>query len=116
MAHLIFLSLPFPSPPPLPPFTHPPLQDGDASSALVSIRDYHSLEQAKGSYTVFNIYVRGEYCTSRRYSELANFYKRLKARFPWNKFPPFPGKKMNGLMSSTLGVRAHVMMAGCIEA
>jgi hypothetical protein len=85
---------------------HPPVQASNASAALVSIRDYHSLEQAKGSYTVFNIYVRGEYCTSRRYSELANFYKRLKARFPWNKFPPFPGKKMNGLMSSTLGVSA----------
>lgn len=84
------------------------MQTGNAAM-LVSVRDYHSVNKPmnKGNFTVFNIYVRGEYRSSRRYSELADLYKRLKARFPWHKFPVFPGKKLNGLMSSTLGVSAR---------
>lgn len=69
--------------------------------------DYHSVPNTQGkagSFTIFNIYIHGEYATSRRYSEFADLHKRLKLRFQWHKFPTFPGKKVNGLTGSTLGV------------
>ncbi|EGD72214.1 hypothetical protein PTSG_00235 [Salpingoeca rosetta] len=78
---------------------------GRGKSAPISIQDFNNLPNpaGKGNYTVFNVYTHGDYRTSKRYSELANLHKQLKARFRWHNFPPFPPKKMNGLFSGALG-------------
>eukprot|EP00056_Hartaetosiga_gracilis_P007071 m.103842 g.103842 ORF g.103842 m.103842 type:complete len:639 (+) comp12624_c1_seq1:133-2049(+) len=77
---------------------------GKGKAPPIAVNDYNNVPNSngKGTFTVFNIFTHGEYRTSKRYSELAAFHKELKARFRWNTFPPFPPKKMNGLLSSTL--------------
>ncbi|EDQ91667.1 uncharacterized protein MONBRDRAFT_35789 [Monosiga brevicollis MX1] len=75
------------------------------SSRLLEIRDYDTLKDDQGKpFTVYNVYVKGSYRTSKRFSELQKMHYAMKARFRWHKFPAFPGKKLNGLTKSTLSV------------
>eukprot|EP00049_Salpingoeca_infusionum_P012160 m.219503 g.219503 ORF g.219503 m.219503 type:complete len:680 (-) comp15115_c0_seq1:2855-4894(-) len=77
---------------------------GRAKAAAISLDDFNNVpsKDGKGSFTVFNVYTHGTYRTSKRYSEFANLHKILKAKFPFS-FAPFPPKKFNGFLSSTLG-------------
>ena len=69
----------------------------------VAVQGHYTVDQLSSkAYTVFNIYLDGDYVTSRRYSEFVTLHKRLKNRFRWFSFPPLPGKKLNGLLGGAV--------------
>lgn len=46
---------------------------------MISIQDYDTLTDETGkSYTVYNIWIKGDYATSKRFSELVAFNKAVR--------------------------------------